>query len=629
MRAQLVYEPFAYPSGSALDAQTNPIIGLPWAKMSASAADDDIVITSGGLSYPGASASSGNAASYSGTGKTERLPIGPVITAGTIYYSLTLQMTDVAGMTASPVFVGGFSNFTGTSNTQPTTIGTRLYLKQGPSSTGASPTFQVGVSKNSSTAADIAFADKEFTLGSPVLIVGSYKINGTGAGTDDDAKMYVNPDPAAMGALTPPTVSTFNSPILSPASVGTDLFANGGPAVAGFLLRQGNASVPNIVVDEVRIDQTWAQVTPPTGTTWISDSGGLWSSTDQWSTASPNSADAFVNFTSSPTAPASRTVKVNLPVSLRTINFSGAQSFVLDGDGPLNFSQSAAINVRFAGAHTISAPITLSGATLMSVGVGSTLTLSGDVAAGANAITKSGAGTLRMKNIRAGSLNIVGGMASILPNGTSAGSSNLSSLAIASTATLDLADNDLVIDYSTVSTLGSWSGGHYTGVTGLVASGSNDGAWDGNGIITSQPAALTGLTTLGVAEASAVLGLGPTDTALWSGQTVDGTSVLVRYTYGGDANLDGVINADDYANIDFFSAIAGARGYSNGDFNYDGSINADDYALIDFNANAQGGSLGDSGEDPSPPAIAAVPEPGMFFLSLLTIPPMISRRRRP
>ena len=57
-------------------------------------------------------------------------------------------------------------------------------------------------------------------------------------------------------------------------------------------------------------------------------------------------------------------------------------------------------------------------------------------------------------------------------------------------------------------------------------------------------------TTLGIAEASDVLGLTGAQTAIWQGQTVDATSVLIKYTYGGDANLDGVVDILDYGQID-------------------------------------------------------------------------------
>ena len=100
------------------------------------------------------------------------------------------------------------------------------------------------------------------------------------------------------------------------------------------------------------------------------------------------------------------------------------------------------------------------------------------------------------------------------------------------------------------------------------------------------------LKTLGVAEGREARNLTGTQTALWSGQTIDATSVLVKFTWGGDANLDGKINIDDYGRIDFNSAsLAPVRGWFNGDFNLDGKINVDDYGIIDFNVTAQDGIL--------------------------------------
>src|SRR5439155_16367704 len=124
-----------------------------------------------------------------------------------------------------------------------------------------------------------------------------------------------------------------------------------------------------------------------------------------------------------------------------------------------------------------------------------------------------------------------------------------------------------------VGTLGS--GNTYTGVTGLIQSGRNNGTWTGPGIITSQSTAAAGnFTTLGVATAGQVKGIpfSSTATAVWAGQTVTGTDTLVMYTYGGDANLDGKINVDDYGRIDFNIPL-GTSGWFNGDFSYDGKIN--------------------------------------------------------
>jgi hypothetical protein len=125
----------------------------------------------------------------------------------------------------------------------------------------------------------------------------------------------------------------------------------------------------------------------------------------------------------------------------------------------------------------------------------------------------------------------------------------------------------------------------------MVASGRNGNAmplWDGNGIITSQSNATAGnYHSIGVAKASDVRPATATATGTWAGQTITGTDTLIIYTYGGDANLDGTLNIDDYVKID--NGISSASsGWSNGDFNYDGKVNIDDYTILDANVGIQG-----------------------------------------
>jgi hypothetical protein len=69
--------------------------------------------------------------------------------------------------------------------------------------------------------------------------------------------------------------------------------------------------------------------------------------------------------------------------------------------------------------------------------------------------------------------------------------------------------------------------------------------------------------------------------------------VLVKYTYYGDANLDGKVDGSDYSRIDN-AALNHLTGWSNGDFNYDGVIDGSDYTLIDNAFNRQGAALGSS-----------------------------------
>jgi autotransporter-associated beta strand protein len=59
-----------------------------------------------------------------------------------------------------------------------------------------------------------------------------------------------------------------------------------------------------------------------------------------------------------------------------------------------------------------------------------------------------------------------------------------------------------------------------------------------------------------------------------------GTHILVQLTLTGDANLDGILNADDYALLDRGFATNG-QFWSQGDLNYDGQVTSADYLLID------------------------------------------------
>jgi autotransporter-associated beta strand protein len=190
--------------------------------------------------------------------------------------------------------------------------------------------------------------------------------------------------------------------------------------------------------------------------------------------------------------------------------------------------------------------------------------------------------------------------------------------------TFDIGDNKVI----TTSAVGTATAGVYDGVSGLIQTGHNGGGWGGaTGIVTSQSQATTSnITSIGVASASQVKGIAATATATFAGQTVTGSDTLVMYTYGGDANLDGKINVDDYTRIDF-NVPLGSSGWYNGDFNYDGKINVDDYTIIDFNVGIQGAQFPTAG---GISGVTAVPEPGTAgaLLSALGLVAGTRRRRR-
>jgi hypothetical protein len=188
-----------------------------------------------------------------------------------------------------------------------------------------------------------------------------------------------------------------------------------------------------------------------------------------------------------------------------------------------------------------------------------------------------------------------------------------------------MTDNKLI----TNTVPGTATGGVYNGLQREVQRARAGNAWNTPGLTTSMADAKTGKTTIGVSTGKQIRNLGPTQTSLWGGQMITATSTLAMYTYAGDANLDGTIDAGDYGVIDNFVQVTNASGYGNGDFNYDGFIDAGDYGIIDNNIQAQGTPfpIGAS-TSPDLAGVTAVPEPSACGVALLLATRLFARRRR-
>ena len=116
--------------------------------------------------------------------------------------------------------------------------------------------------------------------------------------------------------------------------------------------------------------------------------------------------------------------------------------------------------------------------------------------------------------------------------------------------------------------------------------------------------------------------------------TIDG-DVLVKYSYYGDANLSGAVDASDYSLIDN-GYLRHLSGWYNGDFNYDGIVNGSDYTLIDNAFNTQGATLAattagqfasTTSEIAFNPTASPVPEPSSMALLGLAAALRANRRR--
>jgi autotransporter-associated beta strand protein len=239
---------------------------------------------------------------------------------------------------------------------------------------------------------------------------------------------------------------------------------------------------------------------------------------------------------------------------------------------------------------------------------GKSTTFSGNVTDGTNAtpgavsIVKTGAGTLTITNATnsyTGGTSVIGGTLVLATSG-SLGSGGISAsnggvlnivagrsaalkvptLTATTNGSIDVRDNDLVVGSATPK----------SAIESLVSSARNGGNWDGPGLTSSNARANASHTTgLGVLSGAELNSVGGTGT--FSGQTYSASDTLVKYTYNGDANLDGRVTFDDYVKIDT-GFNTQRTGWLNGDFNYSGSVNFDDYVLIDIAFNQQNGTLG-------------------------------------
>lgn len=188
------------------------------------------------------------------------------------------------------------------------------------------------------------------------------------------------------------------------------------------------------------------------------------------------------------------------------------------------------------------------------------------------------------------------------------GTSIVKSLQIVPGGQLDLTNNSMIVDFD-----GS-AGGLLNEIrndlqTGRLTSSESDAAF-----------------RLGYADNS---NLGLTS---FSGQPVDSSSLLIKYTYAGDADLNGLVNAHDLGLLAHHWQQTGGGLWFGGDFNYDGTV--DLYDMILLAMNWQAGVSNPQAAPSFADALGAldfsgvtVPEP-TTITSLCAAAMMVGRRRR-
>jgi autotransporter-associated beta strand protein len=169
-----------------------------------------------------------------------------------------------------------------------------------------------------------------------------------------------------------------------------------------------------------------------------------------------------------------------------------------------------------------------------------------------------------------------------------------------------------------------------TSVRQAVLAAYNGGAWTGNGLTSAQITGANGLA----------LGFGtPTEVAAavtggqFLGSPADASSIVVKATIAGDANLDKSVNFGDLLVLAKNYNTPSGSYWAKGDFNYDGAVNFGDLLILAKHYNQAmptepipGASA--AFEADMAAAFAAVPEPGTLSLLGIGAAAMLGRRQR-
>jgi hypothetical protein len=165
---------------------------------------------------------------------------------------------------------------------------------------------------------------------------------------------------------------------------------------------------------------------------------------------------------------------------------------------------------------------------------------------------------------------------------------------------------------------------------------SSGALWTGNGITSSTAAAnAANNSNSTVFAVGAIQNIDKNNNLIYStwpappspdGGGVTGlatTDILVKYTYFGDADLNGVVdNTTDYdlwSNGFTDAGLAATNGWLYGDFDFSGTVdNTTDYDLWSTGFAHQGGPLsGGSSAAPAQASVQPVPEPSALILAAI------------
>jgi hypothetical protein len=252
------------------------------------------------------------------------------------------------------------------------------------------------------------------------------------------------------------------------------------------------------------------------------------------------------------------TLNVNLnnfsPIALGT---TGNSITVVEEGHQLSYTGITAINVNGSATNNVlnfNGPLT------------TPLTFIGNATTTLNVLS----GALNFANISPitlGTLSIASGASAVMPTQTvTEAELALNTLTIASGGTLNLTNNQMLINYPT-------GADPIATIAADLALGFNSGLWNGAGIISST-------------AANSNYALGYADSADANNPAnLPANQIKVMYTLLGDANLDGVVNGTDFSILAANFGL-GAANWDQGNFLYGSSVNGSDFSALAANFGA-------------------------------------------
>jgi hypothetical protein len=300
-----------------------------------------------------------------------------------------------------------------------------------------------------------------------------------------------------------------------------------------------------------------------------------------------------------------------------TVNNASANSYSGEITGNLGLRKTGAGSLLLNGVLSQTGVNSLEAGVTTINTVGATRTLN-EVHGSTGDLVKAGANNLSVKSLRVANVTVTDGHIVVRDRvGTPKNANNhpivLDTLTFGNAGSaLNVGDNDLIVNNMPFNTVHNMVITGFGSTTDGLISSSN-----GSQILALFDNALVGLSN-------------------WQSIPIGANAIVGKYTYFGDANMDGQVTGDDYTIIDSNLNTTPAAGVAwlRGDMNIDGTVTGDDYTVIDSNlglgvsdpltASSLGGGLTPS----SLGSIAAVPEPGSIGFLVAAGAGMLLRRRR-